>query len=310
MQIRRLIHFLLIGLAAFTARSLYTQSGSTETPAVTVHIAPSAKNPDIEREIEKAILLDQAIKLDWHLHDPVVYEYTVRNMRFIEDSDAIGRDGRRVSTSTQSKQSNEKLFELATQIGMPFHDPVVRTRLYQRARNALERIEDDQLPTPQDLENYLDKHTNRFERPATVRFAHVFSNLKTHGDALLSSTESLRDKLVRDKPAPENAYKYGDPLLQARPIETRTYTELDQTYGQDIASALETVPKQTWTNPIRSVYGMHLFHVLERIPRQPAALRDVENQVRGAYLRDLKARNYARRYAALRARYSVKIERN
>ncbi|MGB9339148.1 MAG: hypothetical protein WCB63_07925, partial [Polyangiales bacterium] len=167
-MLRPLLHFFLIGGLLFSAKAIHEQS-RVEGPEITVLVKADATDAEVETAVLDAILLHEARRYRWDRTDPIVYTHLVRNMRFIEPD---------------SPDDDLALFQRAIEMNMQAHDPVVRARLLYRAREALELVPEDRMPSRADLEEHRKTHGERFERQGRVRLQHVFLSRSKRGETL------------------------------------------------------------------------------------------------------------------------------
>ena len=84
--------------------------------------------------------------------------------------------------------------------------------------------------------------------------------------------------------------------------------EISRLFGDIFTGALAKLPVGGWSGPVRSGYGLHLVRVSGRVPARRPALDEVHD----ALLRDYRQakRDEANRsfYAALKARYRIRVE--
>jgi len=199
---------------------------------------------------------------------------------------------------------NEVLYREALARGLDRGDLIVRRRLIQKMAFVSEGLEPIPEPTDAELEAYADAHAARYALPDRVSLSHVFASADRHGDALDAVAAALRARLVAgDDPA-----ALGDPFLHGRELTLRSERELAGLFGAAFAARVMSLPDGTWSEPIRSSYGLHLVRVTARRPggRPPLA------EIRDAVARDWREerRTAADRAALdrLRQRYDVRVE--
>ena len=289
-MLRRTLVFLFFGASLFGLETWLSSKNARRPKILSVEIADSKSKDHVIRE---AILFDFAYRKGWHETDPVIYQHTVRNMRFVEEG---------------SEQPEGKLFQVAKGLGLLKEDPVVRARLIALARTNLTRIEASQRPTKVQLQDYLNSHAKSFKRLESIKFAHVFLNKERRAQTLKEDASNIYLRIKKDEMTPEEAFRLGDPLMRARALEMRNIGELERVYGSTVAENLKAVSMDKWLPPVYSHLGAHIFKVTTRTPARPARLDEVRNQVLGAVLNNIESENFERRYANLKQQYAIQLE--
>ncbi len=290
-MLRPLVHFFLIGGLLFGSKAVYERS-RIEGPSITVRVAADATDADVEAAVRESILLNEARRYHWDRTDPIVYTHLIRNMRFIEPD---------------TEDDDLALFQRAVGMNMQAHDPVVRARLLYRAREALAFVPEDRMPSSAELEEHRRTHGDRFEREGRVRFQHVFLSRSRHGAALAADAREMRERLAAlgdSSPA-----GLGDPLPGLRPEQLATPSELQDTYGVELAGVVEEAVVGAWRGPISSVYGLHFVKVIDTEPAYVPPLDVIRTEVRADRLRAIRKKLRQERMASLREAYRIEIER-
>lgn len=199
---------------------------------------------------------------------------------------------------------NEVLYREALALGLDRGDIIVRRRLIQKMEFLNESAGSEAEPTDRELEAWIDAHPERYALAERVALTHVFAASDRHGDELAAFAARLREQLARGA----DPTSLGDPFLRGRAFALSSERELAGVFGAGFAHSVISLPVGTWSEPIRSSFGLHLVRIDERRPGERPPLADV----RGAVRRDLldARRETASRRALdeLRKRYDVRIE--
>jgi len=290
-MLRPILHFFLIGAVLFAAKAIY-EGRRIERPEVSVRVSVEATPAEVQGAIRDAILLHEAERYGWDKRDPIVFTHLVRNMHFIEPDSA---------------DDDLTLFERALAMDMQAHDPVVRSRLLFRAREALAYIPEDRMPTRADLEAHLHAHPGRFEREGRVRFQQVFLSGSKRGDSLQADATAMRARLSALGDGPPTGL--GDPLPGLRPEQVATPSQIKADYGPDLAEVVVEALVGVWRGPVRSVYGLHFVRVTGKEPAYIPPLDVIAAEVRADRLREIRDELRKQRMAALVAGYTVHVVR-
>ena len=199
---------------------------------------------------------------------------------------------------------NEVLYREALALGLDRGDIIVRRRLVQKMEFLTEA--EDRIPGPSDADllAYVAVHSERFDVPARVSLTHVFFSTERHGSEADRLAAETRGRLL----AGGDPTAAGEPFLRGRAFVGRSERELADMFGDAFAAQVMSLPVGTWSNPLRSAYGVHLVRVTEHVPgRQPAL-----EEVRAAVTHEWQAerRRHVSRAALdrLRAQYAIDIE--
>ena len=290
-MLRSLLHFFLIGGVLFGAKAAF-ESSRAEGPEITVRVGHDATPGAIDQTIREAILLNEARRYGWDRTDPIVFTHLVRNMRFIEP---------------ESTADDLTLYAQALQMKMHEHDPIVRARLLYRARRALESIPDDRMPSRQELQAYLEAHSDRFERKGRVRMQHVFLSRTKRGASLAADARDMRERLSAIGDAPPTGL--GDPLPGLRAEQVTTPSEIRDEYGAALGQVVEEGIVGPWRGPVSSVYGLHFVRIIAKEPPYVPPLDVIAAEVRAARLQEIRDELRQERMAALRDAYTVHVVR-
>lgn len=306
-MVRVTAHFFLIGAALFGATVVLAALEEPTPRPLVVSVPQGASELEIRGRVDETLLVEEGLRLGWHLTDPVIRRQLVKNVCFV--------DGRSSDDAASLSPDEERLFfERAQELGMHRADPVVRQRLVMRAHRAIERGAMRTPPTTAELSGYLEENGERFERPGRVRFNQVFLSRQRRGDQLDDDARRLGERLRTEPVSPEKAYRLGDPLLlvdsREEPPPEVTVSELDRRYGRGFGQAVNKAPMQQWRGPLRSAFGLHYVWVHEGRAASLPLLEDVRSQVMASYVQNIvRPRAIREHVEQLRAYYVVRLDR-
>jgi len=226
--------------------------------------------------IRDAVFLEEGLASGWATTDPVIRDRLIQNVRF-----ALGEEG-----------SDDDLLEMALSMGMERTDPVIRARVIGRVVGALEAPE---LPTQGELQAYLESHSERFEVPAAIQFAHVFSSSNRNMVAELEAAEDWRT--------------LGEPFVAIPRDGTMTVVAIDAALGPGIGESLEGAPVGEWYGPFESGLGLHYFRVSDVRPARLPALEEIRMPVEEAWRNDRRDATRKARVDALMSEWTVEVIR-
>ena len=196
----------------------------------------------------------------------------------------------------------EVLYREALALGLDRGDTVVQRQLTQKMRFLIEDATTLPEPSPAELEDWLERHAERYGRGPLVSFEQVFLSRGRHGDGLAAEAARVAEQLRRARDA---FVGVGDPFLVGQVVTEADPVRLRREFGAGFAEALAGLTSGEWSGPVASAFGLHLVRVTARAPFAAARLADVADRVRLDF--DLARREERNRaaLAELRERYEV-----
>ncbi len=189
-------------------------------------------------------------------------------------------------------------------LGLDRGDIIVRRRLIQKMEFLLENGEPVPPPTEADLQDWVTAHADRYATPARVTFTHVFVSAQRAGADAGSEAVVLKEKLDGGAdPAP-----LGDPFLRGREFRLHSQAELANIFGAPFADAVMKLPEDTWSDPIRSTFGLHLIRVTEKRPGTEPTLGAVHDRAEREWREEKRQTLDTRARQRLESHYIIKVE--
>ena len=273
MRIRKLLaepmlHFLVIGIALFTAyrwmapgpsggRRIVITQGVVDDLA-TQHVAARGREPSTT-ELNHLI--------ESYVHDEILY-----------------REG--------------------LKLGLERDDIVVKRRVRQKIEMIAEEDAATRAPTDADLSAYLTANPARFVQPAILTFDQVFLGQPTSGLGVVHAVAVTREAL-RSGDDPE---KLGKPTVLPHRMTRTPADLVARDFGASFAAALEKLPLGEWAGPIGSSFGAHYVRVSDRTPASAPQLAAVRGQVVREWENDRRQRARDDAYRKMRGEYQVSVE--
>jgi hypothetical protein len=306
---RPLLHFALIGLALYTANGMLREPPDRPRIRIGVEeiaqlesgwlrqtgraLSTSQREWVINERIDEELLLQEAYSYGWHETDGIVQRRLLQNQRFLEP---------------ESTESDAVLLKRAYDQGMDRSDIVVRRRLLERMKLAIASRARSVEPDERVLEDHLAANAQRYERPERIRLSHVFLSADTRSDSIDQEAAALRDRLVAQSIAPEEAAGLGDPFLLSSELPLWSEDQLGRRMGAGFAEhAMRAIPGG-WSDPIASSYGLHLVWPRDYTPAEPATLATVRAEVSAAVLREREAEALRAHLERLRAETRIEVD--
>jgi peptidyl-prolyl cis-trans isomerase C len=199
---------------------------------------------------------------------------------------------------------DEILFREAKRMGLGDGDEIVKRRLVQKLEFLATRVPSSSAPSDQDLRRYYAAHRERFARPATVDFVHVYFSPDKGGAAKAEARATAALGEI-GRPGADTG-RLGDPFpLQATYVGLTKSSVIQLFGGTPIVDALFELPPGAWAGPYRSGYGWHLIRITARKPAAAPPFEDIRDDVAAALRQDRQDRAAAEAYEAMKARYTI-----
>ncbi len=199
---------------------------------------------------------------------------------------------------TRDYVRDETLYRTALRMGLDRGDEIIRRRLVQKMEFLLDDSGAAQEPDESTLRAFFQARPELFAQPGKVTFSHRFFDPGQGGESAA---------LARARAALAAAdSRAGDSF----PLQS-AYADLDRTaalqiFGHtQIVDALFSRPMGRWIGPVRSGYGWHLIRVEFRSPDTQPRFESVRDDVRSAWLADVRDSERRKRLQALLGQYQV-----
>ena len=251
-------------------------------------------------ELDRDMLVQRALDLDFHLNDSIVYQRLIRNMNFLQLAHG---------------KSDARLFKEALAMQLHLDDAIVKRRLIQMMEQKLLADNTPAKPSAAQIEAAFIEKNHALRRPPLYSIEHVFFPAER-----ATEMEATIMKITDQDLDLRAARELGSTFLQGHRFIKRTPHQLARNFGKGFVNELETAlqANQALLNastresqrlgPISSVYGVHYVWLAEYLPERNARLDEVEDQLR----RDLEysANKQALQCAikALRAEFDLRGE--
>lgn len=256
--------------------------------------APSRQELDafVQQAVDHELLEREARRLGLDLGDGSIRARLVRKMRVV---------------SADPAQTEEALYRQAVQLGLA-DDLVIRRLLREKMRILLRQDPADAAIGADDVRAHVERHQDRFTRPAAVTFSHVFLRVSVHGHRLRQEADAtLRELRSRSVP-PESSEDLSDPFPVGLELRGWSRAAMERQFGERFATQVLALEPGKWAGPIASPFGLHLVWVQEKIAGAMPSLEAVWPQVAREIQEERAAPRLARGMEQLRGLYQVRIE--
>jgi parvulin-like peptidyl-prolyl cis-trans isomerase-like protein len=193
----------------------------------------------------------------------------------------------------------------AKALGLDRDDSVVRRRLAQKLTFLVNDTLRVAAPSDDELRRFYAANAEHFQTGARVSFTQIFFNPEHRTDAQSDAEAALISVSTAGGSA---VLPTGDPLLLEGDFIDVDQQSLSNLFGADFARAVFALAPGSWSQPIKSGFGVHLVRVTGVKPVEPRPFEEV----RGKVLEDWRHRKETEMRAAylakLREKYGVLIE--
>jgi len=194
----------------------------------------------------------------------------------------------------------EALFRYARSLGLEKNDAVVRRRLVQKARIAIEDAEPLPEPEEDQLRDFYDVQREDYREPARVSFQHVFMSR----DESPASDQDC-EPILRQLEEGVDPDTIGQPFALGRRKNSQTQDDIQRIFGEAMADALFRIDIATWAGPFDSRYGCHVTRVTEREAEYVPPYEKLHERVVADWRRAERARQNDAAYTRLREQYQI-----
>lgn len=197
----------------------------------------------------------------------------------------------------------EALMREADRLGLGEDDTIIRRRLAQKMRFLIEDVDAPALPDEAELNNWFEANIERFIRPETRSFSHIYLSPEQHGERIEADAQILLQATAQ-----EDWKTLGDPFMMKREFKNLSIVEISRLFGADFAKSLSIAEGGNWQGPIESAFGLHLIRIDGVTPKVTPTLADVRGEVETAWQDQALRKANTERLKTLIKKYKVNVE--
>lgn len=299
------LHFLVLGIVFYQIQvAMFPQPKTVIGPLGEVRLEalqqqwftrvgqlPSAKQTAkmLADELDRDLLFQRALELDIHLHDKIVYQQLLRDMRFLD--------------MAQGK-SNAQLFQEALDMRLHLNDEVIKRRLIEEMQQRLLLANPPTMPTHAQITTEFIARKGQFRLASRYSIEHIFFSFDREAEV-----KSVITTIQQQHLDAKSARRLSSPFMSGYEFQHQTPKELAKNFGAAFVLNLRKAKPIAgqWMGPIDSIYGLHCVWIEAIEPERDAQLAEVEKQLR----RDLGSRARAQALQSaiesLRSEYEIKL---
>ena len=170
----------------------------------------------------------------------------------------------------------QALMREAKRLGLDEEDTIIRRRLAQKMRFMIEDISVPDLPDRAELLAWFKKNPERFIRPETRSFEHIYLSPKNRAKTVVADA-----KVKLSAGIPQDWEAQGDAFIAGRRFTKLAQPAVRRDFGTAFAESLFELPdRPDWQGPINSAFGVHLIRLTnvtsEYLPEFDAIEAEVE----------------------------------
>jgi PPIC-type PPIASE domain len=198
---------------------------------------------------------------------------------------------------------DEMLYREGLALGLDRGDPVVRSRVRQKA----DILTSDALgaePTERDLQVYLEQHRSEFDIPARVSFEQVYFDPAKHRDDLAPAVAAARAALA----AGARVDLVGDRTLLPATMAEALPEDIRAAFGEEFRKQLTGIDADGWQGPLATTFGVHLVRITGRGQPTHPTLADARDVVTREWSRAHAATMKEEFYRRLAQHYTIRID--
>ena len=298
------LHFLIVGVVFYQVQAIVFPEPKTVIGPLSesVHNAlqqqwltrfgnlPTAKQKTkmIADELDRDLLFQRALELHLHLHDSIVFDQLIRNMRFLD---------------ADTKKTSTELFQVALDMRLHLGDEVVKRRLIEKMKQRLLTINPPIEVTETQIAAEFIARKHEFYRSPRYSFAHVFISSEREAE-LKSVIKTIQDQRLTAR----TARYLSSPFMSGYEFQAQTAEQLTRNFGVLFISDLTKLGPVVgqWYGPIRSSFGWHYLWISAIEQGRDARLDEVTRQLRYGLEVSARERALQTAMAALRSEYEVR----
>ncbi len=197
----------------------------------------------------------------------------------------------------------QALMREASRIGLGSDDTIIRRRLAQKMRFMIEDVDAPQKPDDTTLDTWFKDNINKFVRPETRSFSHIYFSPEKHGKNLEVNVDKVMN-IVDDA----EWKSLGDPFMLKREFKALSTIDIKRLFGADFAAGVFNAKISGWQGPIDSAFGRHLVRIDETRAKITPELADIRPQVISAWQDEIQRETNTKRLKDLIKKYKVVIE--
>jgi hypothetical protein len=200
----------------------------------------------------------------------------------------------------------EVYYRKALLMNLDHNDEIIRRRLDQKLRFITNDMANLKQPTEQELSDYVKHHADKYRRPATYSFSHIYFSPDKRQHPDLDALNALPGLPVSDAD-PSGWLKRGDAFPFAFHVDSLSVKDVASQMGEEFAHGLTGLPLHKWSGPLTSGYGVHLIYVDKVWTSADPDMAQIREEVLRDYQYDLQQQYNDQLYKDFRKDFTIKM---
>ncbi len=196
------------------------------------------------------------------------------------------------------------LMREAQRLGLDEDDTIIRRRLAQKMRFMIDDIGAPAVPPREDLRAWFEANTDKFMRPETRSFEHIYLSPKGRADTVVADAQALAAAGIA-----EDWEAQGDAFMTGRRFTQQAAPAVQRDFGTSFARSLFALPDtQGWQGPVNSAFGVHLVRFTNITAEQLPAFEDILPEVEAVWAEQAKRAENTEGLKRLILKYRVEVQ--
>jgi hypothetical protein len=197
----------------------------------------------------------------------------------------------------------EVYYREALALGLDRNDTIVRRRLRQKMEFLMDTGANLLEPAAGELEAYFTANEQTYQREPRLALEQIYLGNAPDQQTIASSLAALLSDPSTDPSA------LGERTLLPAQLSLSPRNAIDGVFGKGFFDLVMDISPGEWAGPIASTYGVHLVHILDKLPARVPLLEEIRDAVlrnwREAKAQEIRELDYAGR----RKHFVVEIRR-
>lgn len=196
------------------------------------------------------------------------------------------------------------LMREAKRLGLDEDDTIIRRRLAQKMRFMIDDIGAPAVPPREDLRAWFEANTDKFMRPETRSFEHIYLSPKGRADTVVATaTDLLADGIE------QNWEAQGDAFMTGRRFTNLAAPAVQRDFGTRFSESLFALPdSRDWQGPVNSAFGVHLVRLTDVTAQKLPAFDDILPEVEAVWSEQAKRSENTEALKRLILKYRVEVQ--
>lgn len=266
-----LVHFMAIGAVIFAVHAYRTAGQQAEAPRDRIVVTPG-----------RIAQLAQVFAKTWQ-RPPTAQELNGLIQAFVKE---------------------EVYYREAVKLGLDRDDTLIRRRMQQKMEFLTEPGEEALNPTDDELEAFLAANREAFRVEPQAAFDQIFVSPEKVSGAIEPHMQELL-QAARSASSDAEIRQLGHPTMLPSSLRLAPLSQIDRNFGNGFGEQLTRLPKNVWSGPVKSTYGLHLVRVTDKTDGYNPPLAEVRQGVEAKWRTARRDTFRQDEYQRLREKYEV-----